>query len=85
MADDVARLASKRHQGENAEIQLRQFTPMIEELQKRYYQQLVSNTSAAGEVDDSTVYKMVALNDLVLELKTMMRRGKEAARKLDAE
>ena len=83
MKDDVTKLAASRQRGENADVQLRMMEPTFEVLQRRYYQELVNNTVADEKVDAQTVYKMVALNDIIVELKDTARRGRAASAKLE--
>lgn len=80
---EITRLSEVAQKGENAEVQLRMMLPTFEALQDRYYRELVTNTQANGEVDNQTVYKMVALNDVIVEIKAAGRRGRAASAKLE--
>ena len=80
---ETTRLAAVAQRGENAKVQLRQMESTFEALQKRYYQDVVANTQRIGEVDSSTVYKMIALNDVITDLRAASRRGKAAYAKLE--
>lgn len=79
----VATLAARAQKGTNAEAILRQWEDIIRGRQDAYYQQLVKNTRASGEVDKHTAMLMVALDDLVHDMTNAVRSGKRAVRTLD--
>ncbi len=80
---ETTRLSAVAQKGENASVTMRQMVPVFEKLQTRYYRDLVINTRTKGEVDAQTVYKMMALDDLIQELDTASRRGGTASAKLE--
>ena len=79
----VTTLAEKVQRGANAELILKQWEGLIQERRDTYYSQLVNNTKKTGEVDQHTAMLMVALEDLMEDLRNTINAGKMAASKLD--
>ncbi len=82
---DVARLDVTRARGDQAQVAKEALKPLIDARADAYYRDVVTNTRREGKVDEATIWKMVALDDLVSDLQKAISRGAIARRKLESE
>ena len=78
----LASLDQARMKGIQAEGRLKEFEPVLKAREVAYMRELIATTRTQGEVYDAAVWKLVALNDLVLDLDRAIERGQSAARKM---
>ena len=81
-AKRMARLDIARIKGERAKLMLEQLEDVFEKRRQAYYVELVSKSRQEGAVSAATVWKMVALDDLVGDLDRDAGAGRIAERKL---
>ena len=78
----IARLDRRRLKGLEAENTLRQLEPRLRARQERYLRELVVNTKREGAVDSATVWKLVALGDIIQDLDSEVAKGRTAEKNL---
>ena len=81
---EIERLDIQRLRGQRAEQRLNDLGELMRVRQEDYLASLVGNTKRAGEVDSATVWKLVALEDVMGDLTDDIGTGQLAIRKLKA-
>ena len=79
----IERLDRQRSKGVAAEAILTSLEPVLEARRQAYYRELIRIYRLERKIDESTVAKMAALDDLVLDLDNALAGGRVATRKLD--
>lgn len=79
----IESLTQRRLRGQRAETQREALDGLFSERQGAYLRELVSKTRLGGQVSEGEVWKLVALDDVMTDFEKLVRRGREAARKLD--
>lgn len=76
------RLDNARVRGTHAETTLKTIEPALANLEQQYRCELVVNTRKNGEIHAPSVWKLVNLDDLVIDLERAISGGRIAERKL---
>ena len=79
----IVNLDKEVQKGRVAQTILQTMESALEARRQAYYIDLVTQSRKEGKVDEGTVWKMVALDDLVQDLDNDIAGGNIAARKLE--
>lgn len=79
---NIEKLDRKRIAGQRAAYQQQALEEVFEARQKQYVVQLIAKTTKDREVATDEVWKLVALNDLLTDLRRTIGEGRKAERVL---
>ena len=80
---EINKLTRRKLAGQAAREHLGAFTLLKEEYQTTYVKQLIAHSRADGQVKESEVWKLVALDDIEGDLKHRVAQGDKATRELN--
>jgi hypothetical protein len=79
----IERLTRRKLRGDRVQVHRDLIDELLAERQRKYLQEMITNSRTQGVADLSTHWKLVALDDIVGDFDRIIRAGRTAARKLD--